>query len=95
MGEEVFRDEPDFHFGIPEPMLEVLTDNGRELPWSPRGAGAGDGESDGEAEVWDLPETGELRVTVDRLAADAYGPDGGHLGEGASVDGPWDFRFSL
>ena len=45
--------------------------------------------------MWDLPETGELRVTVTRLAADAYGPEGDHLGEGASVDGPWDFRFSL
>ncbi len=42
-----------------------------------------------------LPKTGQLRVSVVRLATDAYGPDGDHLGEGPSLDGPWSFCFSF
>lgn len=81
MGEEAFRAEPDFWFGTPEPEFEILAEDGRTLTWSPRGGGMSDGESDGEAEVWDLPETGELRVPVTRLAVDAFGHDGDYLGE--------------
>jgi len=54
-----------------------------------------DGEPDGEAEVWGLPETGQLRVSVVRLATGAYGPDGDHLGERSSLDGPWSFCLSF
>ncbi len=95
LGESAFREEPDFGFGIPEPVFEIRDDSGRDLPWSPRGGGASDGESDGEIEVRELPETGEIHIEVVRLATDAYGPDGDYLGEGASLDGPWNFRFSL
>ncbi len=95
MGEDALRAEPDFWFGTPEPEFEILAEGDRALAWSPRGGGMSDAESDGDTEVWDLPETGELRVSVVRLAVDAYGSDGEHLGEGASVDGPWSFRFAL
>lgn len=95
LGESAFREEPDFGFGIPEPVFEIRDDSGRNLPWSPRSGGASDGESDGEGEVRELPETGELHIEVVRLATDAYGPDGDYLGEGASLEGPWNFRFSL
>ena len=95
MGEGALSAEPDFWFGTPEPEFEILADGDRSLKWSPMGGGMSDGDSDGEAEVWEMPETGELRVTVTRLSADAYGPEGDHLGEGASMDGPWSFRFPL
>lgn len=95
LGEEALRGEPDFGFGIPEPVFEILAEDGRLLPWSPRDSRASDGESDGEIEVQELPETGELQIKVVRLAADAYGPDGDHPEEGASLDGPWPFRFVL
>lgn len=95
LGESAFREEPDFGFGIPEPVFEIRDGAGRDLPWSPRSGGASDGESDGEIEVRELPETGELHIEVVRLATDAYGPDGDYVGEGASLDGPWNFRFSL
>jgi hypothetical protein len=95
LGEEALRGEPDFGFGIPEPVFEIQDSTGRLLPWSPRGGGASDRESDGEIEVWELPEAGHLWIEVVRLAADAYGPDGDHLGEGPSLDGPWSFRFAF
>jgi hypothetical protein len=95
LGEVAYRREPDFGFGIPEPVFEILDDAGRKLPWGPRDVGASDRESDGEIEVRNVPESGELRVEVVRLVADAYGPEGEYLGEGASLDGPWRFRFSI
>lgn len=95
LGENAFREELDFGFGIPEPVFEIREGSGRGLPWSPRGGGASDEESDGEIEVRELPETGELHIEVVRLATAAYGPDSDYLGEGASLDGPWNFRFSL
>ena len=82
-------------YGIPEPVFELRDGAGRDLPWSPRGGGASDGESDGEIEVRELPEAGEIQVEIVRLVADAYGPDGDHLGEGSSREGPWNFRFPL
>ncbi len=95
LGGEALQDEPGFGFGIPEPVFEIRDGVGRPLPWSPRGGGASDGESDGEIEVRELPEAGDLRIEVARLAADAYGPEGDHLGEGPSLYGPWSFRFAV
>ena len=95
LGAEALRGEPDLGFGIPEPVFEIRDGAGRLLPWSPRGGGASDGESDGEIEVWELPGAGELRIEVVRLVADAHGPEGDHLGEGPSLDGPWSFRFAV
>jgi hypothetical protein len=82
------RRDPDLSFGIFEPVFEVRDDAGRDLPWSPRGGGASDGESDGETEVRELPEAGEIEVGVTRLVADAYGPEKEHEGEGPSHEGP-------
>lgn len=95
LGEDASQREPDFGFGMPEPVFEIRDGAGRDLPWSPRGGDASDGESDGECEVRELPEGGELHIEVVRLATDAYGPDGDYVGEGLSLDGPWNFRFSL
>lgn len=95
LGEKALRDEPDLWYGAAEPVLKVRDGSGRELAWSPGSGGGHNGESGGGAEIWDLPKTGELRVEVVRLAVDAYGPDGDYRGEGASVNGPWSFAFSL
>jgi hypothetical protein len=48
-------------YGIPEPELVIRDESGRELPWSPRGSGGSDTETDGELEILDLPETGRSR----------------------------------
>jgi hypothetical protein len=40
----------------------------RELPWPIRGSSSSAGEADGDVEVRDLPEAGELEVEVTRLA---------------------------
>lgn len=95
LGERALEDGPDFSLGVAEPVLEVRDGTGRELPWMPGRGGGHDEESEGGVTVWGLPETGELRVEVVRLAADAYKYDGDYLGEGASVEGPWSFVFSL
>ena len=95
LGGGALQDEPDFGFGIPEPVFEIRDGAGRLLPWSPRGGGASDGESHGEIEVRELPEAGDLRIEVARLAADAYGPEGDHLGDGPSLYGSWSFRFAV
>ena len=92
--EDALRSNPDFGFGIPEPEFEIRDDAGRSLPWWPRSSGAGDGESNGEIEVSDLPESGDIEVVVPRLVADAYA-HGEYQGEGPSFDGPWTFSFSI
>jgi hypothetical protein len=56
-------------YGIPEPELVVRDGSGRELPWSPQGAGCSKSEMDGEVEVRDVPEIGELEVEVARLVS--------------------------
>ena len=93
LGEEALRREPDFGFGIPEPVFRFRHAES-ELPWSPRGGGAGDGESDGEVEVRDLPESGELVVEVMRLEIESFDSEDGPL-RGTPLEGPWIFRFSL
>lgn len=80
--------------GIPEPRFEIRDGSGRALPWTPRGAGGHDGQADGEAEVRELPEAGEVEVVVARLVADAY-EDGWYQGDGPSFEGPWAFRFAI
>ena len=42
--------------------------SGRDLPWPIRGSSSSAGEADGDVEVRDLPEAGELEVEVTRLA---------------------------
>ena len=93
-GEDALRSNPDFGFGIPEPELEIRDAAGRALPWSPRGSHSGGEEAGGDIEVWDLPESGSLRVVVSRLVADAYANREYH-GEGPSFGGPWTFSFSI
>jgi hypothetical protein len=80
--------------GIPEPEFEIQDDSGRTLPWSPRSAGASDGDADGQAQVEGLPDAGALEVEIPRLVTDAYG-DGEYRGDGPSYEGPWTFRFTL
>lgn len=93
-GEEALRRDPDLGFGMPEPEFEIRDEGGRTLPGSPRGAGYSVSEGDGESEVRDLPETGELEVDVRRLVSDAYG-DEEYRGNAPSYEGPWNFRFAL
>lgn len=95
LGDEAFRRDPDLGFGMFEPVFEVRDGTGRDLPWSPLGGGGHDGESDGEAEVRELPEAGEIEVVATRLVTDAYGPEGEYEGEGPSHHGPWIFRFAI
>lgn len=81
-------------FGIPEPWFEIRDGEGRTLPWSPQGAGAGGRDADGDVRVGELPEAGELEVEVTRLVPDPY-EEGERAGDGTSYEGPWTFRFSL
>ena len=80
--------------GVPEPEFVVRDGSGRELPWSSQGWGGTESEADGDVEVRELPETGELEVEVPRLVADAY-EDGEYTGDGPSCEGPWVFRFPI
>jgi hypothetical protein len=82
-------------YGIPEPELVVRDASGRTLPWSPQGAGASDREADGEVEVRDLPESGELEVEVTRLVSLEFDEEVGEEVEEDSYDGPWAFSFSI
>jgi len=95
LGEGAFRRDPDLAFGMFEPDFEMRDDAGRALPWSPRSGGGHDGESDGAAEVFELPEAGEIEVVATRLVADTYGPEGEYEGESPSHEGPWSFRFAI
>ena len=83
-------------FGSPEPRL-VIKDrrSGRELAWSPQGSGGSDTETDGEVEVLDLPESGEIEVEVTRLVSLMFDEEAGEEVEEDSYDGPWTFRFSI
>lgn len=92
--DSALRRNPDLGFGIPEPEFEIRDGSGRELPWSPQGSGASDGEADGDVRVEGLPDAGELEIRVPRLVADAY-EDGEYRGIGPSYEGPWTFRFSM
>jgi hypothetical protein len=82
-------------YGLPEPEFVIRDDSGRELPWSPRGSGGSDIEADGEVEVRDLPETGELEVEVTRLASLVFDEEAGEEVATDSYEGPWTFRFSI
>jgi hypothetical protein len=81
--------------GVPEPEFVIRDDSGRVLPWSPQGYGASDTEADGEVEVRNLPEGGELKVEVTRLMSLTFDEEAGREVEEDSYDGPWIFRFSL
>ena len=83
-------------FGIPEPQL-VIKDrrSGRELTWAPQSSGGSDTETDGEMEVLDLPETGEIEVEVTCLVSMVFDEEAGEEVEEDSYDGPLTFRFSV
>lgn len=81
-------------YGIPEPELVVRDRSGRELPWSPRGGDSSTGEADGEVEVRDLPEAGELEVEVTRLVSLAFDEEAEDAVVEDSYYGPWVFRLS-
>lgn len=81
-------------YSIPEPELVVRDGLGQVLPWSPQGAGGSEIEVDGEVEVRDLPEAGELEVEVTRLVSLVF-EEAGEEVEEDSYDGPWVFRFSI
>ena len=80
-------------YGIPEPELVIRDESGRKLPWSPRGSGGSDTEPDGELEVLDLPETGEIEVV--RLVSLVFDEEAGEEVATDSYEGPWTFRFSV
>lgn len=81
-------------FGIPEPWFEIWDDQGHPLTWSPQGAGASNGEADGDVRVEGLPNTGKLAVEVTHLVTDAH-EEGVYMHLVALYEGPWRFRFSL
>lgn len=81
--------------GIPEPEFMIRSGSGRELPWWRRGSGASDREADGEIEVEELPESGELEVEVSRLVFREWSSALDDEEEVDSYEGPWSFRFSL
>jgi hypothetical protein len=78
-------------YGIPEPELVIRDESDRELPWAPRGSSNSDNEADGEVEIRDLPEAGELEVEVTRLVSLAF--DEEVVEE--SYEGSWTFSFSI
>ena len=80
---------------IPMPELVVRDRSGRILPWSPLGAGASDRDADGEVEVRDLPQAGELEVEVTRLVTLVFDEEVGEEVVEDSFDGPWLFRFVI
>jgi hypothetical protein len=82
-------------FGIPEPELVIRDESDRELSWSPRGSGGSDSEADGEVEVRDLPESGELEVEVTRLASLVFDEEAGEEVAQDTYDGLWTFRFPI
>jgi hypothetical protein len=82
-------------YGIPEPELVVRDSSGRELSWSPRSSSSSESDADGEVEVRDLPETGELEVEVPRLVSLVYDEESDEEVGEDSYDGPWNFRFSF
>jgi hypothetical protein len=79
-------------YGIPEPELVIRDGSGRELPWSPRGSSSSENEADGEVEIRDLPETGELEVEVTRLVSLVFDEEVGEEVEEDSYDGPGSSR---
>ena len=77
------------------PDLVVRDESRRDLPWSPLGSSASESEADGEVEVGDLPESGELEVEVERLVPLAFDREAGEEEVEDSYDGPWTFRFVI
>jgi hypothetical protein len=77
--------------GIPETELVIRDGSGRQLPWSLQGASSSDSETDGEVEICDLPETGELEVEVTRLVSLVYGEE---VAEDP-YEGPWICSFTI
>ena len=67
----------------------------RELSWSPQGSGGSDIETDGEVEIRDLPESGDLEVEVTRLASLVFDEEAGEEVEADSCEGPWTFRYAV
>jgi hypothetical protein len=76
--------------GIPETELVIGDGSGRQLPWSLQGASS-DSETDGEVEICDLPETGELEVEETSLVSLVYGEE---VAEDP-YEGPWIFPFTI
>jgi hypothetical protein len=84
-----------FEDGIPEPQLVIRDESERILPWSPQGGSASESEADGEVEVRELPETGELEVEVTRLVSLVFDEEAGEEEVDDSYDGPWTFSLSI
>jgi hypothetical protein len=81
---------------IPMSELFVRDGSGRILPFSPLGAGASDSEADGEVEIRDQPEAGELEVEVTRLVSVMFDEEGGEeVVVEDSFEGSWLFRFVI
>lgn len=80
-------------YGIPEPELVIRDGSNLELPWSPRGSSSSESEADGEVEVRDLPESGEVEVR--RLVSLVFDEEAGEEVAEDSYDGPWTFSFSI
>ena len=84
-----------FEGEVPMPELVIRDESGRQLPWSLGGGGSGTDEADGEVEVRNLLETGELEVEVTRLVSLVYDWEADEEMVEDSYDGPWAFRFSI
>lgn len=83
--------ETAFEHGAPEPEMEIRDDSGRRYGWGLEGYSGGPGETEGTLEVFDLPDSGDLEVTVARVVSTE--PPDGAVSE--AREGPWEFRLSL
>ena len=85
-------DDNEFDYGgIPHPAFIVRDAAGRTLRWSHRSSGSGGGESDGEIEVENLPNRGEISVEIPRLTSEPWREALAHR----TYDGPWSFSFEV
>jgi hypothetical protein len=87
----VSHDPAAFEDGGPEPEIEIRDSSGRSYGWGLDGYGGGPGETEGTLEVYDLPDSGDLEVTVVRVVGTE--PPDGAVSE--AHEGPWEFRLSL
>ena len=81
--------------GSPEAEFVIRDESGRDLPWLPQGWSGSESETDGEVEVRELPEIGELEVEVPRLVSLVFDEETGEERVDVSRDGPWSYRFSI
>lgn len=86
--QKVFKDP--FKGGL-EPEIEVQDGSGRCYGWLPDGYSGGAGETEGTLQIFELPRSGDLRITVVWVVGTE--PPEGAVSE--AHEGPWKFHLSL